>query len=101
MNGFRYLVIGLDYDLGQSMGQECPEPPCPFAIPTVPTKELEPQFAQYGFDVIKTDAARFQPQALGGMEFASNELATFWLASHDGQVFQTVFKYVFVARVSA
>ena len=56
MNGFRYLVVGLDYKVaGGTMGEpECGQPICPMAIPVKPTVELQPQYAPHGFETIQT-----------------------------------------------
>lgn len=101
MNGFRYLIVGMDYDNGQKLGEEnCGWPICPMAIPANPTEERQEQYAKYGFDNIKTDSAKWQPGALGGMEFPSDELARLWLDStDDGKNFKQFFKYIFIARV--
>lgn len=102
MNGFRYLVVGLDYKVaGGTMGEpECGQPICPMAIPVKPTVELQPQYALHGFETIQTDSSAWQPRSIGGMEFPSHETARFWLdQTHDGEEFKRFFKFAFVARV--
>jgi hypothetical protein len=104
MNGYSYLVVGLDYKpAARMMGDQCGRPRCPMAIPTKPTLELQPQYAATGFE--KTQPApggsdNWEPDSIGGMEFPTDELARNWLNStQDGTNFKDVFKYVFIARV--
>jgi hypothetical protein len=106
MNGFSYLVIGLDYKPGvQTLGDNCGRPRCPMAVPAIPKKELQQQYAEFGFERIqpsKEDVDQWHPKAIGGMEFPSDELARLWLNSTaDGKEFKDTFKYLFVARVRA
>jgi hypothetical protein len=102
MNGFCYLVLGLDYKQGdiKMSPEKCEVPPCPMAIPVTPQKEQQPQYARFGFETIQTDEDKWQPKSIGGMEFPSHETARHWLdQTKDGANFKNLFKYVFVARV--
>lgn len=98
-NCYRYVVVGLGKSLPNlGGGNDCTEPPCTPAYPGISVSGVwEKGFVQ----IQPTDATKqFSPRAISAVDFASEELARFWLdQTTNGQDFRNWYDQIILVRV--
>lgn len=97
-NCYRFVVVGLGKSLPTLGNGECNEPPCTPAYPGVAMSGAwEKGFVQ----IQPADPTKqFSPRAISAVDFASEELARFWLdQTTNGHEFRNWYDQIILVRV--
>jgi hypothetical protein len=100
-NCYRYIIIGLG-KMPEILGRGyCTEPPCSPAYPGIAeTGQWEKGYTQIKPKEPTPQDPQFTPRAISAVDFASEELANYWLNSTaDGKAFFDWYDQVILVRV--